>query len=137
MIMDWKTQKIVFGALFAGVIITMVLAAIPVGSTVQSIVMLAVAIGVAATIIWALWKRRQERKAGIPMADERSRRIEGRAGYYTFLFSIWFMLGLSWAVEEIPLPDLKVRHALAITLLGTAAFYFIMYWHFSRKGDVQ
>lgn len=133
--MDWKMQKIVLGALFAGVMITMAMAAFPVGKAVESIVMPAVAIGVAAVIMLTLWKRRQERKAGIPMDDERSRRIAGRAGYYTFLFSIWFMFGLSWAVEDIPLPDLKVRHALAITLLATAAFYFIAYWYFNRKGD--
>ncbi len=71
--------------------------------------------------------------AGIPIKDERSKRVMEKAAASSFLFMIYFLLSLGVydymdGIEIIP------RHTSAAGILGGAAFLFIMWGYYNWRG---
>jgi hypothetical protein len=89
-------------------------------------------------MLWAMWRKRQERKAGYPAKDERTKILEGRAAYYTVLVLGYFMLALLWynflGVDLLDLPALSGSQALIASLLANAVLFAGLRWYFLRKG---
>lgn len=88
--------------------------------------------------MWAAWKKRQDRKAGYPAKDERTKIQEGRAAYYTVLILGYIMLALLWysflGVDLLNLPALSASQALIASLLANAVLFAGLRWYFLRKG---
>lgn len=89
---------------------------------------------------FTLWKSRiklKERKAGYPKKDERVLLIEGRAGHYTYLITLYFMLALMWIfaisdwMYEIPQPG--ALPIIILIMLFSAGVYAFLRWHLNRK----
>ena len=66
-------------------------------------------------------------KSGLPMDDELSKRMKERAGYLTYLITIYFVLGLMWYnlffVEQFNVPELPMN----LLIFGILFFMFIVY----------
>ncbi len=126
----------------AAVVVTMVLFSLTIGlkgRTLEAFAPLITAVVLAVGIIWILGREREKIKKGLPMEDERSKRVKERAGFYAFIAGVWFNLGLLWynslIVEEFGVPELITRHALSASILAMAIFFFIFWWYFNRKGE--
>jgi len=92
----------------------------------------------AVILIFAIvvWKRQYTSvKKGFPVQDERSRQIQVLAGYYTFLISIWYLLVLSWASDDL-IQFRDPAQALGIGILGMAIIFGVCWIWVSRKGVV-
>ena len=70
-------------------------------------------------------------RRGLPAQDELTKKTMHKAGYYTFLCTIYLALAIPWISEEI-----IGRHVSAIIIIGSALLFFVFYLWFSRKGDV-
>ena len=77
---------------------------------------------------------------GMPQEDERSERIKQKAGYYTFLISIYMLLAIGaysdMSLENPGLPqimDISQATGLAIGLM--ALTFGMCWWYFNSKGD--
>ena len=84
--------------------------------------------------------RRHEKalKAGMPLRDERSERIDNRAGRYAFTGTVWFLLGAAFYqmfMEELGLPDIALRHFIWIVFFLTMGLFVGFKLYFSRSGD--
>ena len=83
-------------------------------------------------------KRAKAYKAGLPFDDELEKKVKWKAGYYTFLVTIYVALGTAWYsdfLEEAGTPILG-RYVAYIVILSSALLYFIFYLYLSRRGDV-
>ena len=83
------------------------------------------------------WTALQELRAGYPVKDERTLHIEGRAGHYSFLVTVYFMLGLLWysflGVSILGMPDLDMVYAMIISLLVGSVTNLGLRWYFGKK----
>ncbi len=76
-------------------------------------------------------------KSGLPLDDEMSRRIKDRAGYLSFLATLWFMIGMMWYhsfMEELNLPVILARHIVIIVLIFSLAAFGVAWLILSRRG---
>ena len=83
------------------------------------------------------WTTLQEQRAGHPVKDERTLYIEGRVGHYSFLVTLYFMLGLLWysflGVSILGMPDLDMGYTLIISLLVGSVTNLGLRWYFGKK----
>ena len=93
-----------------------------------------------ALAFWVLRDRAKSIKQGLPAQDEMSRKIWHKSGYYAWLVTIYICLGLSWAneilMEDFGFGGLIARHMAFAILALSALTFFILYFWFSRKGNV-
>lgn len=92
-------------------------------------------------LVWTLWRKAQEKKAGFAVVDERTARNEGKAARITVMATGYFMLGLLYYVFvsenfELGLPVLEAAWALIIAVLFNSVMYLGLRWHFERKVDL-
>jgi uncharacterized membrane protein len=100
-------------------------------------------LGTAAIIIilgiLVVWKIVKNRKSVLPVADERTRRVNGQAAYYALIVGVYFSLGLLWVVFLGPnflgLPEIGAMPALITSILVYAVLYLSFRWYFNRKED--
>ena len=89
----------------------------------------------------AVFVRRHESalKAGMPLKDERSERIDNRAGRYAMTGTVWFLLGAAFYqmfMEELGLPEILLRHFIWIVFFLTMGLFVGFKLYFGSKGDV-
>jgi uncharacterized membrane protein len=80
-------------------------------------------------------------RAGLPIKDEREKRIWHKASYYAYLFSIYFALGISWMsdiiAEFMGLPELTVGQAIGFIIIGPSIVFILLYLYFRRTGKTE
>lgn len=80
-------------------------------------------------------------KRGLPASDELTKKVMHKAGYYTFLCTIYLALGTgfynSLFLEDAGLQELEVGQVTGIIIIGSALLFFLFYFWFNRKGDVK
>ena len=88
-----------------------------------------------------LWDRIKSMRAGLPVEDERARKLHWKAGAYTYYVTIWLALGTIWYniifAERLGLSELTAEQVVAVIVLVSAAFWFMFQLYFRRKGDVE
>lgn len=74
-------------------------------------------------------------KRGLPLKDERSRKVVEKASLKAFLVSIYLLLAIGILSEEV-ITFRDVSQATGITV-GIMAVLFAVFWiYYNRKGDV-
>lgn len=77
-------------------------------------------------------------KAGLPAKDEMTTKIMHKAGYYAWMFAIYAALISRFIGEEVAEKtgsyELIGTYMTIAVILGSALFFFVMYFYFSRKG---
>lgn len=84
-----------------------------------------------AFIVPLLIRMRRDIKLGLPIEDERSKRITVLAGYYAFLVSIYVWLGIM-SFEEY----FTVSSACAAAILGSSVTFGLAYVILGRKPKI-
>jgi MFS family permease len=84
--------------------------------------------------------RRQDKavKAGVPLRDERSEKIENRAGRYAMIGTVWFLLAMAFYqmfMEELALPDIPLRYFIWIVFFVILGLFAGFKLYFGRKGE--
>jgi len=59
-------------------------------------VILGIIIANLSAVLWVLWKKMQDKKAGFPVKDERTKIIEWRAAHYTVI--VWLVHARTYVV---------------------------------------
>lgn len=87
-----------------------------------------------------LLKNAKEIKIGLPVGDELTEKTIWKAGYYTYLFSVWVAISLLCynilVPERFGVPELSVEQVIGILVLLPGAFFIGLAFYFNKKGDV-
>ena len=78
----------------------------------------------------------QERRKGVPIADERSQLIDGKAAKLTLIVGICFMMALTYydlAAQFIPLPTKNAAIYLAASAMFLIFCFLFTRWYYGRK----
>jgi len=100
------------------------------------IVIPAIMILVGILIVLKIFK---DRKSGFPVADERTRKINGKAASYALIIGSYFMIAfisvLIIGQEFLDLPAIEAGYALIASVLALDLSFLGLRWYFGRKGD--
>ena len=89
-------------------------------------------------LLLVMMVRRRERavKSGMPLTDERSARIDNKAGRYTVTVMTFFLLEAAiyqMFMEELSLPDVPVRYFIWIVFFLMMGVFSGFKWYFGSK----
>ena len=79
-------------------------------------------------------------RAGLPVEDERAKKLGWKAGAYSYFATIWLAVGSLWYnifAENYKLPILNVEGVIAVIVLGSGIVWMTLFFVFIRKGDVE
>ena len=85
-----------------------------------------------AFLVPLLIRMRRDIKRGLPIEDERSKRIAFLAGYYAYLVSIYLWLGIMYFEQYF-----TVSSACAAAILGSSVTFGLSYVLLSRKPKIN
>jgi MFS family permease len=95
-------------------------------------------IPILALLVFFVRRRDKAVKAGVPLRDERSEKIENRAGRYAMIGTVWFLLATAFYqmfMEELGLPDIPLRYFIWILFFVILGLFAGFKLYFGRKGD--
>jgi hypothetical protein len=78
----------------------------------------------------------QERRKGVPIADERSQVVDGKAAKLTLIVGIFFMTALTFydiATQFMPLPTKNAAIYLAVSSMFLLFCFLFTRWYFGRR----
>ena len=78
----------------------------------------------------------QERRKGVPIADERSQLIDGKAAKITLIVGAYFMMALTFydiAAQFIPLPTKNAAIYLAVSVMFLGFCFLFTRWYYGRR----
>ena len=87
---------------------------------------------VAGMLYWII----QERRKGVPIFDERSQIVNGKAALLTLFVGIYFMMALTFydiAAQFISLPTKNAAIYLAASAMFLLSFFGLSRWYYGRK----
>jgi len=129
--------KLTIGVLLAG---TLILFAIPMGIKKNNIVEASILVIIAlTTIVFFIGYTIRELKSvkkGLPIEDERSKKVMNVSFAKAYLISIWFILILSWASDDL-IQFRDVSQALNMSILGMAIIFGLCWLYYNRKPDID
>lgn len=94
--------------------------------------------GIVGLLLFFVRRQGMAARTGMPLRDERSERIENRAGRYAMMGTVWFLLAMAFYqmfMEELGLPDIPVRYFIWIVFFVIIGLFAVFKLYFSRKGD--
>jgi len=94
-----------------------------------------IAIAVLLTAVIFYKRMYRQAKTGIPFKDERTNQILMISFAKAYLFSIWFILALSWFSDDIPFRD--PSQALNYGIIGMAAIFGICWLWYRNKPNLD
>jgi hypothetical protein len=86
---------------------------------------------------YMIWDRIKNMRAGLPHEDERSKRINYKAGYYGFIAAIWSALGSNTLSIIIYDKDLRGGLVVASVVLVSGLVFVVAYLYLMMKGDMS
>ena len=101
-----------------------------------SSIVLPVIVGNLFVVVGMLYWVIKERRAGIPIADERSQLVDGKAAKLTLIVGICFMMALSFydiAAQFIPLPTKNAAIYLAVSAMFLLSFFGLSRWYYGKR----
>ena len=90
--------------------------------------------------IFVIWKLQKDKKAGYPMQDERTSKIQGKAALGTYYVNLAFLVSLMlWNIfgnEFITfLPELETRWTVITIMLVMGFSFGLLSWYYAKKGE--
>jgi len=103
-----------------------------------------VIIGILALLILVpallLWKILKDKKSGLPLADERTRKLNWKAGYIAMFMCQYFILAYLWVTfigrEFFGMPEIEAGYPMIASLLVSSVSFLVLRWYLGRKGDL-
>ena len=89
--------------------------------------------------IFVIWRVQKEKKAGYPMQDERTSKIQGKAAlgtyYITLAFIVSIMLLNIFGNEFLNLPELETGWSVIAIMLVMGFSFGLLSWYYAKKGE--
>ena len=86
-----------------------------------------------------LWKTIKEKKSGFPLADERTRKLNWKAGYCAMFIGQYFILAYLWVTfvgrEFFSWPEVEAGYPMIAALLVPSVSFLVLRAYFGRKGE--
>jgi hypothetical protein len=101
-----------------------------------SSIVLPVIVGNLFVVVGMLYWVITERRAGLPIADERSQLVDGKAAKLTLFVGICFMMALTYydiAAQFIALPTKNAAIYLAASAMFMLSFFGLSRWYYRKK----
>lgn len=103
-----------------------------------------VSMGILALIVLigalALWKRLKDKKSGLPLVDERTQKLNGKAAYYAMFmcqyFIVAYLLVNIVGREFFGMPEIEAGYPMIAAVLVSSVSFLVLRWHFGRKGEL-
>ena len=91
--------------------------------------------------IFVIWRVQKEKKAGYPMKDERTSKIQGKAALGTYYITLAFMVStLMWNIfgnEFITfLPELETGWTVIAIMTVSGISFALLSWYYAKKGEL-
>ena len=91
--------------------------------------------------IFVIWKLQKDKKAGYPMQDERTSKIQGKAAlgtyYITLAFIVSIMLWNIFGNEFLTfLPELETGYTVMSIMLVMGFSFALLSWYYAKKGEL-
>ena len=101
-----------------------------------SSIVLPVIVGNLFVVGGVLYRVITDRRAGVPIADERSQLVDGKAAKLTLIVGIYFMMALTFydiAAQYIPLPTKNAAIYLAASAMFLLSFFGLSRWYYGKR----
>jgi hypothetical protein len=101
-----------------------------------SSIVLPVIVGNLFVVVGMLYWVISEWRAGIPIADERSQLVNGKAALLTLFVGIYFMMALTFydiAAQFINLPTKNAAIYLAVSAMFMLSFFGLSRWYYGKR----
>ena len=90
--------------------------------------------------IFVIWMVQKNKKAGYPMQDERTSKIQGKAALGTYYITLAFMVSiLLWNIfgnEFVAfLPELETVWVVIAIMLVMGFSFGLLSWYYAKKGE--
>ncbi len=89
--------------------------------------------------ILVIWKRLKDKRSGFPLADERTRKLNGKAAYYAMFmcqyFIVAYLLVNIVGREFFGMPEIEAGYPMIAALLVSALSFLVLRWYLGRKGE--
>ena len=91
--------------------------------------------------IFVIWTVQKNKKAGYPMQDERTAKIQGKAALGTYYISLAFMVSiLLWNIFgneffSLNLPELETGWTVIAIMLVSGFSFALLSWYYAKKGE--
>jgi hypothetical protein len=86
----------------------------------------------------ALWIKLKDKKSGLPSTDERTQKLNWKAGYYAMFMLQYFILAYLLVNivgrELFAMPELDAGYPMVAALLVSSISFLVLRWYFSKKG---
>ncbi len=89
--------------------------------------------------VLAIWKKLKDKKSGYPLADERTRTLGWKAGYYAMFMGQYFIVAYLLVnivgTEFFGMPEIEAGYPMIAALFVSSITFLVLRWHFGRKGE--
>ena len=89
--------------------------------------------------IFVIWKLQKDKRAGYPVKDERTSKIQGKAALGTYFINLSFMISiLVWTIvgnEFLSLPELETGWTVIAIMLASGISFALLSWYYAKKGE--
>jgi UDP-N-acetylmuramyl pentapeptide phosphotransferase/UDP-N-acetylglucosamine-1-phosphate transferase len=89
--------------------------------------------------IFVIWKLQKDKRAGYPIKDERTSKIQGKAALGTYYINLSFMISiLVWTIvgnEFLSLPELETGWTVIAIMLVSGISFALLSWYYAKKGE--
>jgi UDP-N-acetylmuramyl pentapeptide phosphotransferase/UDP-N-acetylglucosamine-1-phosphate transferase len=90
--------------------------------------------------IFVIWKVQKDKKAGYPMKDERTSKIQGKAALGTYWINTAFMISMLIlnivGNEFLGLPELEMGWTVIAIMLVSGISFALLSWYYAKKGEL-
>jgi UDP-N-acetylmuramyl pentapeptide phosphotransferase/UDP-N-acetylglucosamine-1-phosphate transferase len=90
--------------------------------------------------IFVIWRVQKEKKAGYPMKDERTSKIQGKAALGTYYITLAFMISVLIlnivGKEFLSLPELEMGWTVIAIMLVMGFSFALLSWYYAKKGEL-
>ena len=106
-----------------------------------TVLTLAIPLIVIVFMAFFVFRRYRDIKAGMPLEDERSKRVVTVAAAKSFYFSLYWLLAIMWFeglfADMFGVEQMDVGQALALGIAGMALLFFGFWLYCDRKGKLS
>ena len=89
--------------------------------------------------ILVLWKRVKDKRAGFPLTDERTQRLNWKAAYYSMFlvqyFAVAYLIIKIIGAEFLGMVEFESGYVLIDLLLVSGLSFLVLRWLLGRKGE--
>ena len=103
---------------------------------VVSMAILALIVLIGALLIWKILK---DKKSELPLSDERTQKLNWKAGYYAMFMTQYFILAYLWVIfigrEFFGMQEIEAGYPMIAAVLVSSVSFLVLRWYLGRKAE--